>query len=1063
MSSNKNKIAGLTIQIDGDMKPLSTALRQADNSIKSTQKYINDLRKGLDIKWDNKEFIKAQELAAQRIDETKKKIDYLKQAIEKVESSGDTSTKAQKQIQYLNNELSKTELAAKIAKAQLEEIDNLKLDRAIYALDTLSGKMAKWGVGLTAGVTTPLILLGKQALETASQLTEVQNVVDVSFGESAQVINQWSQNLIEPFGLSELAAKRSAGAFKAMGDGMGVIDEEGQKMAIGLTERAADLASFYNTTYEVAETAMHSIYTSETETLKRFGVIMTEANLQAYATAQGYEKLYREMSQAEKVALRYNFVMDTTQNMQGDFARTSDSYANQQRIVNANFEKLSADLAQNLIPIMTRLLETGNDIIGWFNDLDEGAQKTLVNVLLFVAAIGPITTAASGLIKAIEGMAKAYKTLKPAIDAATASQSASGKAMSAIPYAASVAGCFSLIAAMGKLYESTWTATNEAKKLNDAIYENIDAYNSNIAGIEEQNKKSLAQIETIDQQINRFEELTRQEKLTADQKKELQGIISELNQELGTTISMYDIEKGKAEDLINTLNDLSESRRNEINLIAIRNRAIAAQQNIPDWEEQITAAKEGQKKLIQEAQKTFGDEAEKFLSKDSGFFGSGSGIAKNAQEYQKLQKNIEELENKIEQAQKDIEEYENFQIPNQKNEPSKFKEDVASFESKKKDLDRLRSLDKISEEQYYNDLIKAREQYLASGSDEWYEVEIEYHQYQKQLLEDQKRQAEERKEALEKQISEEKAQREAAREQEFSKAKDDLDYKLAMDLITQEQFYNELSALQSKYLEKDSAEWRNIEKQKYQYQKQLLEEARKAEYEEQSEFYKNKLEAAKEALQKEYDAEIEAIDKAYEEQEKITNQKIKLINEEIAARKRLKEEAETDDQIAALEAQLQYDKLDNFTRAELEAQLNQLKEEKAEREWEQEQERIKEQLEAELEAQKELDDAKKDSLKEAYDSQIERLNSEYEKNLEYLQKIYTSTEEQFAKIAENFGKAIEKGISDAMKSFDTAINNQKIRQSTGTQNYYDAKYNFIGTGYTPDQIVALIKNQLYYR
>lgn len=102
-----------------------------------------------------------------------------------------------------------------------------------------------------------------------------------------------------------------AGTFKAMANGMQIADDTGTEMAKTLTELAADMASFYNVSVDVAQTALNSVFTGETESLKKFGVVMTEANLNAYALANGLEEISDDMSQSEKVALRYQYVLQS--------------------------------------------------------------------------------------------------------------------------------------------------------------------------------------------------------------------------------------------------------------------------------------------------------------------------------------------------------------------------------------------------------------------------------------------------------------------------------------------------------------------------------------------------------------------------------------------------------------------------------------------------------------------------------------------------------------------------------------------------------------------------------
>lgn len=214
-----------------------------------------------------------------------------------------------------------------------------------------------------AAVIAGLFKLGKTALDTASDLEEVQNVVNVTFGSAAAEINKFSKSAIKSFGLSELSAKRYASTFMAMSNGMGVATDSGKTMSIELTKLVGDMASFYNVSQDIASTALTSVYTGETESLKKFGVVMTEANLEAFALSRGITKQYSAMSQAEKVALRYNYVMAQTSQAQGDFARTSGSWANQIRILKEQYAAFMGTLGTALKQILLPLLQTLNNIL----------------------------------------------------------------------------------------------------------------------------------------------------------------------------------------------------------------------------------------------------------------------------------------------------------------------------------------------------------------------------------------------------------------------------------------------------------------------------------------------------------------------------------------------------------------------------------------------------------------------------------------------------------------------------------------------------------------------------
>ena len=197
----------------------------------------------------------------------------------------------------------------------------------------------------------------------ASDLEEVQNVVDVSFGSMADEVEAFANAAVRSYGMSALTAKRMASTFMAMSNGMDIAQEAGKNMSLQLTALAGDMASFYNVGQDIAQTALNSIFTGETESLKKFGIVLTETNLEAFALSQGIKKSYQAMSQAEKVALRYNYVLNATKNAQGDFARTSGSWANQIRLLKEQWTQFLGILGSGLIKILTPMVKALNQML----------------------------------------------------------------------------------------------------------------------------------------------------------------------------------------------------------------------------------------------------------------------------------------------------------------------------------------------------------------------------------------------------------------------------------------------------------------------------------------------------------------------------------------------------------------------------------------------------------------------------------------------------------------------------------------------------------------------------
>lgn len=203
----------------------------------------------------------------------------------------------------------------------------------------------------------------RQAIDYASDLVEVQNVVDVTFAEGAEEVNKWSKSALDAYGLSELSAKRYSSTLGAMMKSSGLAGDEVRKMSMNMTALAGDMASFYNLSGDEAFEKIKSGISGETEPLKALGINMSDANLQTFAYSQGINKLTKDMSQAEKVQLRYGYLLSVTSDAQGDFARTQDSFSNQTKLLAEKWNAFRGEMATGLLPVLTMVIQVMNNMI----------------------------------------------------------------------------------------------------------------------------------------------------------------------------------------------------------------------------------------------------------------------------------------------------------------------------------------------------------------------------------------------------------------------------------------------------------------------------------------------------------------------------------------------------------------------------------------------------------------------------------------------------------------------------------------------------------------------------
>ena len=302
-------------------------------------------------------------------------------------------------------------------------VDQTGLDRGLQDAEgktksfggRIGGAMGKVGKVMGAAVLAGVVAAGaglaafsKKALSVASDLEEVQNVVDTVFGSSAKQIEDFAETAGTKFGLSELAAKQFSGTMGALLTPTGLASDEIANMSESMVGLAGDMASFYNLDPADAFNKLRAGISGETEPLKQLGINMSVANLEAFALSQGIDKTFNSMTQAEQATLRYNFLMEATSIVQGDFAKTSESLANQQRIMALNTENLAKTFGNVLLPQAGKAMLGMNSLITMlmpsFESLATGLGEMLDGSSLgearFQAAADNIV---DGLMKGLEG------------------------------------------------------------------------------------------------------------------------------------------------------------------------------------------------------------------------------------------------------------------------------------------------------------------------------------------------------------------------------------------------------------------------------------------------------------------------------------------------------------------------------------------------------------------------------------------------------------------------------------------------------------------------------------
>lgn len=310
----------------------------------------------------------------------------------------------------------------------------------------------------------------KSSLMLASDLNEVQNVVDTTFGSMSEKINVFAKTTSSQFGISELQAKQFSGVLGAMMKSSGITGDELTNMSTGLAGLAGDMASFYNLDPAEAFEKIKSAIGGETEPMKALGVNMSVANMEAFALTQGINKQWKEMSQAEQTTLRYKYLMKNTADAQGDYAKTSTGFANQLRTMKLNFQTLGASIMSYAIPPLQKLFSKINDLVtkidvkSWIEKL-KGYFDILKNSMQYIVPI--ISGVIGGILgfMAISKVLSIVSLLKNIIAGTTTVLKAFNLTLLANPITWIAIGIGVLIAAMVYAYKYSETFRNFINQL----------------------------------------------------------------------------------------------------------------------------------------------------------------------------------------------------------------------------------------------------------------------------------------------------------------------------------------------------------------------------------------------------------------------------------------------------------------------------------------------------------------------------------------------------------------------------------------------------------------------
>lgn len=360
----------------------------------------------------------------------------------RLQGFGDEAEEAEDDLQGLRHEMNNVSNNSMTFNQRLQSLGN--------GMKSVGNSVKSAGHFMSTFVTAPILAGIAGAIKQASDMNETISKTQVVFGEASKEVLKWSNRTLKSVGLAKGTALDMAATFGDMGTAMGLNSKQAKNMAMDLVNLTGDMASFKNMKPEEIHIALTGAYTGETEALKRLGIVMTVANLERFASAQGIKKEYDEMTQAEKIQLRYNYIMNASKNSVGDFKRTQQSAANQTRIFTEGIKESGAKIGTIFLPYFTKAIQFVNKLMDRFNNLNPAMQKVILVVALVAAGIGPLLVVIGTAITIIGALVAAIGTI-------------------GLPVAAAIAAIIPIIAVLGGFIATIATAAYKTGILQKAF------------------------------------------------------------------------------------------------------------------------------------------------------------------------------------------------------------------------------------------------------------------------------------------------------------------------------------------------------------------------------------------------------------------------------------------------------------------------------------------------------------------------------------------------------------------------------------------------------------------
>ena len=368
-------------QVNRDIKVTSSEFGAAASAVSKTNATLDQLES------KNKSAAKAVEAYNKKLEQLKTLQDAIskQKGIDSYEYKEITAeiNRATKAMNGYKNEIEQTN-------AQIDKMSQ----KSAMTFDKVSSSLRavrNTGAVMSAAVTAPLVMFGKNAVQNYVDAQETEDLFKVSLGTNANdALSFVGEKTSQMKQIDPLVMKENIAVMYEMTHAMGATSSSSLDMSKNLAMLAEDLGSLKNVDTSVAFDKLRSAMSGESEPLKAWGYIINDTNVKQWALTNGLIQQGEELDDAQKAWARYNLILEKTKTAQGNLLETGDSPANQIKATKAELAQASREIGEKLLPLLSDLLEVVGGLMDKWNGLSESEQENIIKMGLLVTAAGPV-------------------------------------------------------------------------------------------------------------------------------------------------------------------------------------------------------------------------------------------------------------------------------------------------------------------------------------------------------------------------------------------------------------------------------------------------------------------------------------------------------------------------------------------------------------------------------------------------------------------------------------------------------------------------------------------------